>query len=106
MSKEVVVLAPADALPPAVERTMLATLHEPGRELAGGIQFMMLDGLIRVVCWVSREALNEVEGGDASQQERGERFERHRLKIEQLAGEKFAAGERSPIVMTYDLGTL
>jgi hypothetical protein len=99
------VLAPANA-PSAVERTMLATLNEPGQELAGGIQFMMLDGLTRVVCWISREALDEVEGGDASQQERAERFERHRLRIEQRASEKFAAGERSPIVMTYDLGTL
>ena len=85
---------------------MLAPLNEPGQELAGGIRFMMLDGPTRVVCWVSREALDEVEGGDASQQDRAERFERHRLKIEQLAGEKYAAGERSPIVMTYDLGTV
>ncbi len=83
----------------------LTTLNEPGQELAGGIRFMMLDGLTRVVCWVSREALDEVEGGDASQQDRAGRFERHRFKIEQLAGKKYAAGERSPIVMTYDLGT-
>jgi Protein of unknown function (DUF1488) len=85
---------------------MLAPLNEPGQELAGGIRFMMLDGHTRIVCWVSREALDEVEGGDASQQDRAGCFERHRLKIEQLAGEKHAAGERSPIVMTYDLGTV
>jgi Protein of unknown function (DUF1488) len=85
---------------------MLVTLNEPGQELGGGIRFMMLDGLTRVVCWVSREALDEVEGGDASQQDRVGRFERHRLKIEKLAGRKHAAGERSPIVMTYDLRTL
>jgi hypothetical protein len=85
---------------------MLATLNEPGRELAGGIQFMMMDGLARVACWVSREALDDVEGGNSSQHERTVRFERHRLKIEQLARQKYDAGEKSPIVMTFDLGML
>ena len=84
----------------------LATLNEPGRELAGGVRFMMMDGLNRVVCWVSREALNGVEGGDPSQQERIVRFERHRLKIEQLASLKYDVGEKSPVVMAFDLGTL
>ena len=66
----------------------------------------MMDGLTRVVCWVSREALDKVEDGDASQQDRAQRFERHRLKIEQLARKQYAGGERSPTVMTYDLGTV
>jgi hypothetical protein len=85
---------------------MLVTLNEPGIELAGGIRFMMMDGVGRVVCWVSREALDDVEGGTPSQHERTVRFERHRLKIEQIASQKHAAGETSPIVLTYDLGTL
>jgi Protein of unknown function (DUF1488) len=83
----------------------LVSLNEPGMELAGGIRFMMMDGVGRVVCWVSREALDSVEGGTSSQHERTVRFERHRHKIEQLASQKYDAGETSPIVMTFDLGT-
>ena len=68
---------------------------------------MMMDGVGRVVCWISREALDSVEGGGApSQHERTVRFERHRLKIERIASQKYDAGETSPIVLTYDLGTL
>ncbi len=85
---------------------MLVTLNEPGMELAGGIRFMMMDGVGRVVCWVSREALDDVEGGNPSQHERTVRFERHRIKIERLASQKYDAGEKSPIVMTFDLRTL
>jgi hypothetical protein len=85
---------------------MLATLNEPGQELAGGIRFAMMDGIIRVDCWVSREALDGVEGGNSSQHERTARFDRHRVNIERLASEKYVAGERSPIVMTFDLRTL
>ena len=85
---------------------MLVTLNEPGIELAGGIRFMMMDGVGRVVCWISREALDSVEGGSPSQHERTVRFERHRLKIERIASQKYHAGETSPIVLTYDLGTL
>lgn len=84
---------------------MLATLNEPGQELAGGIRFAMMDGLTRVDCWVSREALDDVEGGRPSQRERTARFDRHRLKIERLASQKYVAGEHSPVVMSFDLGT-
>jgi hypothetical protein len=55
---------------------------------------------------VSREALDDVEGGNPSQHDRAVRFERHRLKIEQLASKKYEAGEKSPIVMTFDLRAL
>jgi Protein of unknown function (DUF1488) len=95
------------SIPPLVPKgdsMMLATLNEPGRELAGGVQFVMMDGLARVACWVSREALDGVEGGNPSQHDRAVRFERHRLKIEQLASKQYEAGEKSPIVMTFDLG--
>ncbi len=84
---------------------MLTTLNEPGLELAGGIRFIMMDGLACVACWVSREALDDIEGGKPGQHERTVRFERHRLKIEQLASQKYDAGEKSPIVMTFDLKT-
>ena len=43
------------------------------------------------------------DGGNRSQQERMMCFERHRLKIEWLASRKYDAGERSPIVMSFDL---
>jgi hypothetical protein len=81
----------------------LTTLSEPGVELAGGIQWIMMDGLHRIACWITREALDEVESGNRSQQERTARFERHRRKIEQLANQKYLAGEKRPIIMTFDL---
>jgi hypothetical protein len=64
---------------------------------------MMMDGILRVPCWVTGEALDDIEGGNASQRERTARFERHRYKIEQLASQKYLAGEKRPIVMTFDL---
>ena len=85
---------------------MLTPLNEPGLELAGGIRFMMMDGPASVRCWVTREALDNIEVDSCSQQERTARFERHRLRIEQLASQKYDAGEKSPTVMTFDLGTL
>jgi hypothetical protein len=81
----------------------LTTLNEPGVELGGGIRWMMMDGILRVPCWVTGEALDDIEGGNASQRERTARFERHRSKIEQLASQKYLAGEKRPIVMTFDL---
>jgi Protein of unknown function (DUF1488) len=81
----------------------LTTLNDSGVELAGGIQWIMMDGIRRVVCWVTREALDDIEGGNASQRERTSCFERHRSKIEQLASQKYLAGEKRPIVMSFDL---
>jgi hypothetical protein len=82
----------------------LARLNEPGQNFAGGIQFAMTDGPRRITCWISREALDGIEGGNPSQEGRMLCFGRHRLKIERLASEKYDAGERRPIVMTFDLG--
>jgi hypothetical protein len=81
----------------------LTALDQPGVELAGGIRWIMMDGLHRIECRVTREALDNIEAGNPSQQERTARFERYRSKIEQLASEKYLAGEKRPIVMTYDL---
>jgi hypothetical protein len=84
----------------------LIAIDEPGQEMSQGIRFTMGDGGVRVNCWVSCEALDGAERGDRSQQERAVRFDRHRVKIEQVASQKYDAGEHSPIVMSFDLGTL
>lgn len=81
----------------------LTTLNEPGVELGGGIQWIMADGTHRVSCWVSGEALDDIEEAHPSQQERSVRFERHRPMLEQLASQRYLAGEKRPRVMTYDL---
>jgi hypothetical protein len=90
------------------ERAMhsLTALREPPRNFAGGIRFTMMDGPMRVICWVTREALNRIEGGNPSQRDPMVCFERHHLKIEHLASQKYGAGERSPIVMTFDFEAL
>jgi hypothetical protein len=82
----------------------LAGLNEPGQTYADGVQFAMMDGPRRIICWVSREALDRLEGGNPSQQDRMVCFGRNRPKIEQAASKKFDAGEQAPIVMTFDLG--
>ena len=48
----------------------LTALNDSGVELAGGIQWIMMDGFHRVACWITREALDHIEGGNASQRER------------------------------------
>jgi Protein of unknown function (DUF1488) len=63
----------------------------------------MISGPTHVHCWVSAEALERIESGSAWRQDPMVVFDRHRLRIEQLASQKFEAGEQSPIVMTFDL---
>lgn len=84
----------------------LIALSEPARSFAGGIQFAMMDGPSRVICWVSREALDRIKGHDPCLQDAMACFERHRLRIEHLARQKYEAGERSPIVLSFDFETL
>jgi hypothetical protein len=81
----------------------LTALGEPARKFAGGIRFAMMDGGTRVTCWVTGEALDRISRANPCQQDQMVGFERHRLKIEDVASHKYAAGERSPIVMTFDL---
>jgi hypothetical protein len=81
----------------------LVTLNDPGRSYAGGVQFTMIRGSIRVFCWVSAEALDRIEQGNPSRLDATVIFDRHRLRIEQLASRKFKAGEQSPLVLTFDL---
>ena len=80
----------------------LSKLGEPGEDFVGGVRFSMMDGLARVVCWITPEALDTIDGGNP-QQDRIGSFERHRFKIEEVASKKYSTGERSPIVMTFDL---
>jgi hypothetical protein len=84
----------------------LTVLREPARNFAGGIQFTMMDGPRRVICWVSREALDRIKGHDPCRQDPMVCFERHRSKIEHHASQKYHAGERSPTVMSFDFETL
>jgi hypothetical protein len=81
----------------------LATLNDPGRDYAGGVQFTMIGGSIRVLCWVSAEALNCIERSNPSQLDATVIFSRNRLRIEQLASHKFKTGDQSPIVLSFDL---
>jgi hypothetical protein len=84
----------------------LTALGEPAKIFAGGVLFMMMDGPTRITCWVSREALDRFQRDHHCQQDPMTCFERHRPKIERLAGHKYDAGERSPIVMSFDLETV
>jgi hypothetical protein len=66
----------------------LTALREPAHNFAGGIQFTMMDGPTRIICWVSREALARINRIDPCQQDPIACFERHRRRIEQLASKK------------------
>ena len=81
-------------------------LREPAQNFAGGIQFTMKDGPTPVICWVSRETLDRLSRGNTCQQDPVVCFEQHRGRIEQLARQRYDAGERSPKVMTFDLETV
>jgi len=83
----------------------LTAVREPGQNFAGGIRFTMMDGPTRVICWVTREALDHINRGNAYKQDHMVCFERHRRRLERLASQKYDAGERSPIVMTFDFET-
>jgi len=84
----------------------LTALNEPPKNYAGGVRFAMMNGPTRVICWVTREALDRAEDDNSLQQNQIPRFERHRIQIEQLASQKYDAGEQAPIVMTFDLVTV
>ena len=84
----------------------LTALNEPAQHFAGGIQFTMMDGPRRIICWVNREALDRLKGRNPGEQDPMDCFERHRLMIEHLASQKYDAGERSPVVMSFDFETL
>jgi hypothetical protein len=64
------------------------------------------DALVHIICWVSREALDLIDGRELSLQNRMVCFERYRFEIEQAASKKYGGGEHSPIVMSFDVHTL
>jgi hypothetical protein len=84
----------------------VTVLREPAQNFAGGTRFTMMDGPTPVICWVSREVLGRLSRGSTCQQDPVVCFEQHRARIEQLARQRYDAGERSPIVMTFDLETV
>jgi uncharacterized protein DUF1488 len=84
----------------------LMALSELPRNYAGGVRFRMMNGLTHVICWVTREALDRAEHEKSAQLNQIPRFERHRIQIEQLASQKYDAGEPEPIVMSFDLVTV
>ena len=65
----------------------LSKLDQPGENFVGGVRFTMIDGLVRVVCWITSEALDIVDRGNPKQ-DRIESLERQRIKIEHLARKK------------------
>ena len=87
----------------AMEHAMhpLTTLGEPAQNFAGGVRFMMMDGATRVTCWVNREALDRIQRGNACQLDPMASFQRYRREIEHIANQKYDAGERSPIVLSF-----
>ena len=69
-------------------------------QVASNLQWL---DVLRVLCWVSAEALDRLEEGNLSRLDATVIFNRHRLRIERLASQKFKAGEQSPAVLTFDL---
>jgi hypothetical protein len=84
----------------------LMALSELPKNYAGGVRFRMMNGLTHVICWVTREALDRAEHEKSAQLNQIPRFERHRIQIEQLASQKYDAGELAPIVMSFNLVTV
>ena len=84
----------------------LTAVREPVHTFAGGIQFTLMDGPKRVICWVTGESLDRLRRDNPCQGGPMACFEQNRLKIERLANQKYDAGERSPVVMSYDFETL
>ena len=80
----------------------LTALSELPKNYAGGVRFVMTHGPARVICWVTHEALDCAENDKSSQLNQIPRFERNRLEIEQLASQKYDAGQQAPIVMFFD----
>ena len=82
----------------------LKSADEPGLDHGDYIEFVMLDGTKRVPCRVSQEAIDDIEGGKPPPQERMERFNRHRARIEDIARQSYEAGQASFDVRPQNLG--
>jgi hypothetical protein len=82
----------------------LAALDEEPVVVNGSVQFTMRDGTKCVVCVVSGEALDDLEGSPAETDE--SKLGRYHLvsdKIQQAASDKYDAGVQLPIVTSSDL---
>jgi Protein of unknown function (DUF1488) len=88
-----------------VHAMTLTASKEPAQNFAGGVRFAMMDGAQRIMCWVSREALDRIKGRDHGLNDPMKCFELRRPSIEDLASQKYEAGERSPVVMSFDFET-
>jgi hypothetical protein len=77
----------------------LKSFDAPGESGDLGVRFIMMDGEKSVACFVSREALEDVEGGKAESAEtRLERFLRHRSTFEMIARDLYETGISGPII--------
>jgi Protein of unknown function (DUF1488) len=83
--------------------TALIPVNEPPREFGGGIRFVMSNGRTRIICWISRQALDTLDRSKCSEEEPTMCFERHRCEIERLANQKYASGESQPKLLSFDL---
>ena len=82
----------------------LAPVDEEPVVVNGNVQFIMLDVTKRVVCVVSGEALDDLEGSPAeTDQSKLDRYHLASDKIQQAASDKYDAGVQLPIVTSPDL---
>jgi hypothetical protein len=82
---------------------LLASDEEP-TVVDGNVQFIMLDGAKQVVCIVSGEALERLEGRPAAtDEEKIEHYYWNSKRINQAASDKYDAGVSLPIVTSADL---
>jgi hypothetical protein len=73
----------------------------------GDVLFATTDGKRRILCKVSQAALDEVEGGQAGNNEdRLARFARHSIRILEVASRKYDAGDGNPTVLSRDVPPL
>jgi hypothetical protein len=81
---------------------------EPSEEeptvVNGNVQFIMRDGTKRVICIVSADALDDIEGRRTeTDQDRIDCYKFARDTIHQAASDKYDAGVKLPIVTSADL---
>jgi hypothetical protein len=88
----------------------LVRLHDRYRfERSEGAYFYMTAGGTSILCKVSHEALRDRSARDGDAASLPDTFVRHRLRIETIAGEKYARGHRPDdliLVLSADLTPL
>jgi uncharacterized protein DUF1488 len=63
-----------------------------------GVKFLMADGATEVPCRATRELLEDRFGSNGDQAENEKAFLEHRAAIEQVASDKYDAGQIEPHV--------